>query len=83
MRKFNHNKQNYEYIVGRKFIKIVNRDTNKSVLLDKEQNVDVYWDCDLGCNPDPKNKSTACGHASEHRTVTPATIKNLIQREGI
>lgn len=36
MRKFKYNNQNYEYVVGGKFIKIVNRDTNKHVLLDKE-----------------------------------------------
>jgi hypothetical protein len=83
MRKFKYNNQNYEYVVGDKFIKIVNRDTNKYVLLDKESNSYVYFDCELNCNHDRQNPATACGHAWKKSRVTPSTIKNLIQREGI
>jgi len=83
MRKFKHNNQNYEYVVGSKFIKIVNRDTNKSVCLRKEKTAPVYYDCEFNCNPDPTNESSACRHAKPYTFVSPSNIKQLIQREGI
>lgn len=83
MRKFKHNNQNYEYTIGSKFIKIVNRDTNKSVCLRKEKEAPVYYDCELNCNSDPTNESTACPHARPYTRVKPSDIKHLIQREGI
>jgi hypothetical protein len=83
MRKFKHNNQNYEYVVGRRFIKIVNRDTNKSVCLRKEKVAPVYYDCELGCNLDPTNESTACPHAKPYTFASPSQIKQIIQREGI
>ena len=83
MRKFKHNNQNYEYIVGSKFIKIVNRDTNKSVCLRKDKEAPVHYDCELNCNSDPTNASTACTHARPYTFVSPSNIKHLIQREGI
>ena len=83
MRKFKHNNQNYEYIVGSKFIKIVNRDTNKSVCLRKDKEATVHYDCELNCNSDPTNASTACTHAWPYTFVSPSNIKHLIQREEI